>query len=415
MKKVNIGVLGYGNIGSAVAALINRNGKTIAEKSGIELKVVKIADPKTSRKHPLMTKKSEEVINDPSIEVVVEAIGGTKPALQYILQALKNGKHVVTSNKEVVALHADQILKTASENNVSVFFEAAVGGGIPILQPLRESLYANNIYQVYGIVNGTTNYILSSMTNDKMSFSEALLRAKEKGYAEANPKNDVEGYDAAYKAVILTLMAFGVLVDFSEVYFEGITKITKEDISYAGEIGYVIKLLAVAKQKDGEVEVHVHPVMVSKDHPLASVGGPMNAIYVVGDAVGELMFYGQGAGGDPTASAIINDIIAAAHGTPSQRRAHSKMRVKDISKTKSRYYVRMTVPDKPGVLAQISKVFGEEGVSIQTVLQKESHGKSAPLVIIFHEVVEENFNRALSKIKKLAVVEKVDNVIRVGL
>ncbi|OGC04854.1 hypothetical protein A2276_02695 [candidate division WOR-1 bacterium RIFOXYA12_FULL_43_27] len=415
MKKVNIGVLGYGNIGSAVAALINRNGKTIAEKSGIELKVVKIADPKTSRKHPLLTKKSEEVINDPSIEVVVEAIGGTKPALQYILQALKNGKHVVTSNKEVVALHADQILKTASENNVSVFFEAAVGGGIPILQPLRESLYANNIYQVYGIVNGTTNYILSSMTNDKMSFSEALLRAKEKGYAEANPKNDVEGYDAAYKAVILTLMAFGVLVDFSEVYFEGITKITKEDISYAGEIGYVIKLLAVAKQKDGEVEVHVHPVMVSKDHPLASVGGPMNAIYVVGDAVGELMFYGQGAGGDPTASAIINDIIAAAHGTPSQRRAHSKMRVKDISKTKSRYYVRMTVPDKPGVLAQISKVFGEEGVSIQTVLQKESHGKSAPLVIIFHEVVEENFNRALSKIKKLAVVEKVDNVIRVGL
>lgn len=410
-NKINIGILGYGNIGSSVASLISRNSKTIKQKSGLELKVAAVADPKVKGK----IKHAEKVIDDPSIDVIVEAIGGTKPALSYILRALNSGKHVVTSNKEVVAMHADEILQTARDNNVSVFFEAAVGGGIPILQPLRESLYANNIYQVYGIVNGTTNFILSKMTEEGWDFNRALAEAQDKGYAEANPKNDVEGYDAAYKAVILTLMAFGVLVDFSKVYFEGITKITKEDIAYAGEIGYVIKLLAVAKQDNGEVEVHVHPVLVPAGHPLSSVSGPMNAIYVLGDAVGELMFYGQGAGGNPTASAIVNDIVAACHGTPSQRSAHLKMVPRDMSKTRSRYYVRMTVPDKPGVLAQISKVFSQEQVSIQTVLQKESHGRSAPLVIILHEVVEANFNRALSKIKKLSVVQKVDNVIRVGL
>ncbi|NQU17604.1 MAG: homoserine dehydrogenase [Candidatus Saganbacteria bacterium] len=412
-KSVRIGVLGFGNIGSSVVELISKNRKTITRKSGLVLEVVSIADPMTKNKHPLLVKQAEKVINDPSIDVIVEAIGGIKPALQYILAALKNKKHVVTSNKELVALHAEEILKTARENNVCLFYEAAVGGGIPILQPLKEGLYANNVTEVSGIVNGTTNYILSCMTNEKMKFSEALQRAKEQGYAEPNPKNDVEGYDAAYKAVLLALMAFGVHVNFKDVYFEGITKITQDDISYADGIGYAIKLLAVAKHDNGELEVHVYPIMLPKEHPLASVSGPMNAMYIKGDAVGDLMFYGQGAGGSPTSSAVVNDIILT-----QKREAPNKVltraKIKDMGNIKSRYYVHLTVPDKSGVLAKISDVFGQENVSIQTVFQKEVRGNTVPLIIILHDVVEKNFNRALSKIKKLSVVQKVDNVIRVG-
>ncbi len=413
-SRVNIGVLGFGNIGSSVVGLISKNSKTITRKSGLELKVVKIADPKSKKKHPRLVKQAEKVINDPSIDVIVEAIGGTKPALQYILKALKKKKHVVTSNKEVMALHAEEIFKTARENKVCLFYEAAVGGGIPILQPLKESLYGNNVTEVSGIVNGTTNYILSSMTEKKIEFSEALKKAQDLGYAEPNPKNDVEGYDAAYKAVLLALMAFGVHVDFDDVYFEGITKITQDDISYASGIGYAIKLLAVAKQNEGKLEVHVYPTMLPKEHALASVSGPMNAMYIKGDAVGDLMFYGQGAGGAPTSSAVVNDIILT-----QKREAPSKVltraKIKDIAKIKSRYYVHLTVPDTVGVLAKISDVFGKEKVSIQTVFQKETRGKYVPLIIILHNVIEGNFKRALSKIKKLSVVQRVDNVIRVGL
>jgi len=416
MKQINIGIIGLGTVGSAVVELIRKNSALIEERTGLRLRIKKGCDIRKVRVPCAVTRNPNEIINDPEISVVVEAMGGVNPAKKLVLQAIRAGKSVVTSNKELIAIHLEEILQAAARKGVSVLFEGAVGGGIPILGALRNNLAANRISEVFGIVNGTTNYILSKMTKEKMEFSEALKRAKEKGYAEADPRMDIEGFDAQYKAVILAAVAFGAKINWREVHCEGISKITQEDIRYAEEIGYVIKLLAVAKKVDDKVEVRVHPTLVPQDHPLAFIPGPMNAIYVRGDAMGEQMFYGQGAGGLPTASAVVSDIIEVSKSKIESRRLKLESRkLRPIEEISSRYYIRLTAPDRHGVLAGISRAFADAKVSIAAVVQKETVGKTATIVIVIHEAKEANLRRALAKLKKLSVVSKICNVIRVGL
>lgn len=416
MQKIKIGIIGFGTVGSAVDKLIKQNGTLIADRIGVHFEVSAVADVSKKVHHPKLVRDAHKIINDPEISIIVEAIGGVNPALGYILSALKAGKHIVTSNKEVIALHGDKIFKEAEKNRCLVRFEGAVGGGIPIIGPLSSDLLANDLTEVFGIVNGTTNYILSKMAKEGLEFAQALKEAQELGFAEAKPQKDIEGYDASYKAVILASVAFGAKIDWKSVYFEGISKITQEDIRYADEIGYTIKLLAISKKSAGSLEVRVHPTLIPKDHPLASVSGAMNAIYVTGNMVGELMFYGPGAGGAPTASAIVGDIIAIVYPKFQMLKPHLKaLTIKPINEILSRYYIRLTAPDRHGVLAGISKAFADENVSIAAVMQKETIGKTATIVIIIHEAKEENLRKAIAKLKKLPVVKEISNVIRVGL
>jgi len=411
-KKINIGIIGLGNIGSSVAEVLRRNRGVIAENSGVVLRVKKVCDIRKIKTSYPFTSDPYQIINDPEIDVVVEATGKVSPALKYILSALNNKKHVVTPNKEVIAKHMGQILSAARKNRVQVLFEGAVGGGIPIITPLRESLAGNQISEIYGIVNGTTNYILSKMTEEGKEFLPALEEAKAKGYAEPDPSADVKGFDASYKAAILASVAFRAKVEWKDVYFEGITNISQDDIAYAREIGYVIKLLAIAKMVEGKLDVRVHPALVPKQHPLASVSENLNAIYIKGYPVGELMFYGPGAGGGTTASAIVSDIIQISKikYQKSKLRKYRNRKTEDIT---SRYYIRLQAPDRYGVLAGISKAFARKKVSIAAVVQKETVGNVATIVILIHSVAEKNLRSALKIIEKLPVVRKVCNVIRI--
>jgi homoserine dehydrogenase len=412
-KKVKVGIIGLGNIGSAVADTLRKNHQTILDNSGLDIKVQKVCEVRKVKSSLPLTRNANDIINDPEISVVVETIGGEQPALKFILAALQRGKHVVTPNKEVIAKHMKRILGTAQRNRVQIMFEGAVGGGITIISPLRNELSGNQISEIYGIVNGTTNYILSKMTEEGMEFADALKQAKQKGYAEPDPTADIEGYDAAYKAAILASVAFGVDVNWKDVSREGITKITQEDIQYARDRGYVIKLLAVAKKVDGKLDVRVHPALVFQSHPLASVSENFNAIYVQGKPIGELMFYGQGAGGGPTASAIIADIIEASKGGRKKSIKLRQARMHGTENIEGRYYIRLEAPDRFGVLAGISKAFAQKKVSISAVVQKETVGKVATIVILLHKVSEKNLKAALKVIKKLPVVKKVCNVIRI--
>ena len=414
MKQIQIGIIGFGTVGSAVAEVLKKNKAVLAERAGVEIRVKMVCDIRKIRASCPLTHDPLTLLTDPDISVIVETMGGVNPAKKYVLAALNAGKHVVTSNKELIARHMDELLSAAARNNVSLLFEGAVGGGIPILNTLRDNLAANKISEIYGIVNGTTNYILSKMTEEGVEFSEALNRAKEKGFAEADPKMDIEGYDASYKAAILGSVAFGARVRWEDVYREGIEKITIEDINYAGDIGYVIKLLAVARMDGGSLDVRVHPALVSKAHPLSNVSENFNAIYVKGFPVGELMFYGPGAGGNPTASAVIGDIITATN--CELRIANYALRsypIRKIEQTSGRCYLRLQAEDKHGVLAGISKAFADKKVSIAAVTQKETVGNLATIVILVHSVQEKNLVAAIKAIKKLAVVHTVSNVIRI--
>ncbi|MFC1767910.1 homoserine dehydrogenase [Candidatus Margulisiibacteriota bacterium] len=417
---VNIGIIGLGTVGSAVASILRRNSRIIQEKAGVSIVVRKAADIRSSRRKIFgvdVVSDASKVIRDPKISIIVEAIGGIFPAKKYILEAIKNKKHVVTSNKEVIAKHGEEIFKAAAKNKVSVLFEGAVGGGIPIIRSIKESLAANKISEIYGIVNGTTNYILDKMTQEGSSFNEALAEAQKKGFAEADPSIDVDGSDAAYKASILASVATDSYINPSKVYREGISKVSQEDIDYARGAGYVIKLLAVIKlSSGGEVDVRVHPTLISKNHPLANVSENNNAIYVKGDVVGKVMFYGPGAGGLPTASSVISDIIEISRGGAGKHSFNlKKAKAKNIVDIKSRYYIRLEAPDRAGVLSGISGVFAKEKVSIQTVVQKENVKDTAQIVIILHENVEKSIQKALKKIALLPMVKKISNVIRVGL
>jgi homoserine dehydrogenase len=414
MKEIKIGILGLGTVGSAVAAVLQKNSASIAQKAGIQVKVKYGCDIRKVKAACPVTRDPYVIINDPEISIVVETIGGVNPAKKLVLAAIAAGKHVVTSNKELIALHMDEILAAAEKEQVTVLFEGSVGGGIPILAALRDNLCADQISEIYGIVNGTTNYILSKMTQEGKNFSEVLQQAQKLGFAEANPRMDIEGYDASFKAAILASVAFGSRIKWAQVYREGIEKINQEDILYAGEIGYVIKLLAVLKMTPNGIEVRVHPALVAKSHPLANISENFNAIYVKGDPVGELMFYGPGAGGKPTASAVISDVIKIAS---SKFKAQSfKLRsyqLKKIDEIESRYYIRLQAPDRCGVLAGISKAFADKKVSIAAVVQKEIVGNISTIVILIHKVKEGNLRAALKVIQKLPVVHKVSNVIRI--
>lgn len=420
--------MGLGTVGAGVFEILERSAERIARRAGgpVEVARVLVRDPRKPRSVHLpsgiITTDGNELIDDPSIDVIVELIGcpdgSTEPARSFIARALEAGKHVVTANKEVLAKHGPELHALAARHRVGLSFEAAVAGGIPIIKSIRECLVANEIHTIMGIINGTTNYMLTKMAREGAPFDDVLREAQEKGYAEADPTSDVEGHDAAYKLAILASLAFETEIAVADVACEGITRVTPDDMAYADEFGYVVKLLAIAKEGPDGIEARVHPTMIPKSHPLAAVNDVFNAIFVEGDAVGELMFYGRGAGKFPTASAVIADIVEAAqnlrrgvsgwlNGEPKAKTILSPREVV------SRYYIHTKVLDRPGVMAQIAQAFGDNHVSIESVIQKGRGEDPVSLVFVTHEVVEKNVQAALERISQLPVVRDVANVIRV--
>lgn len=426
MDTIKVGLLGLGTVGTGVTKVLKNNQDSITKKVGKPVELAKVLVNNTKKQRSLslpdgvLTDKPEDVLDNPEISIIVEVMGGIEPAKDYIIRALDNDKHVVTANKDLIAIHGKELFEAAQNKNSDLFFEASVAGGIPIIRPLKECLAGNRLEQVMGIINGTTNYILTKMTQEGSDFSEVLKEAQDLGYAEADPTADIEGYDAARKIAILASVAFGTRVTFSDVYVEGITKITAEDIQYARDLGYVIKLLGIANNINGHVEVRVHPAFIPKHHPLAAVNDVFNAIFIKGDAIGEAMFFGRGAGEMPTASAVVGDIVAAARdivygitGRISCTCFEEKPIIK-IGEIQSEYYLRLKVADKPGVLASIASVFGNHDVSIASVVQK-STGKNgkAEIVLITHKVNENSIRDALQIIGGMSIVDTISNVIRV--
>jgi homoserine dehydrogenase len=431
MRTINIGLLGFGTVGTGVVKILQQNSGVIEKRLGAKLNLKWIADLDTERDRGvkvdknILTKDANKVLNDPEVNIVIELIGGYEPAKSFILQALKNKKHVVTANKALLAKHGSEIFETASKNNVDLGFEASVGGGIPIIRAIKEGFTADNIQSVYGIVNGTCNYILSKMSDEGRPFNEVLKEAQSLGFAEANPSLDIDGIDSAHKVAILASLAFGVKVDFDKVYTEGISKITPIDINFAREFGYRIKLLAITKRSGNEIEVRVHPTMVKEDNPISKVNGVLNAIEVTGDAVGENMLIGRGAGDMPTGSAVVGDVIDISRNILNSGvnrvsplsflpKYIEDAKIKSISNIVSEYYIRFSVLDKPGVLSKISGVLGNNSISIASVIQKGRGEKGGvPLVVMTHSAKEKDVQKALSEIDKLDVVLDKTVVIRV--
>ncbi len=421
---VRVGVLGCGNVGAALVALIGERVDAIEARTGLRLEVAKVAVRNLSRDRQvviaddLLTRDAAAVVDDPSIDVVVEVIGGIEPARELILAALKDGKPVVTANKELLANVGAELFAAAESAGRDLLFEAAVAGGVPVIRALRESLAGEPIRRVLGIVNGTTNFILTKMSDEGGDYGAALAEAQRLGFAERDPTADVEGYDAGAKAAIIASIAFGVKVVAGDVYHEGISRITPSDIAVAHRLGYVVKLLAIAEQDDatGDVSVRVHPAMVPNDHPLASVGGSYNAVVVEGDAVGQLMFYGRGAGGRPTASAVLGDLIDAAvnlrKGTHGSLGVLARATVRPIDETTAEYYLPLEVVDRPGVLHAVTGVFAQHGVSIRTA-EQEGLGDDARLVFITHVAKEADVQATLRDLRHLDVVRRVGGILRV--
>lgn len=423
-KSINIGMIGLGTVGTGVVKVLAANAQSIAKKVGAPVVIEKImvrnpGKPRGVAVDHLITGNIEDIIHNPAIDVVVEVMGGETPAKDYMLEAIKAGKHVVTANKDVVAKYGRELFAAAAEKQVDVMFEASVGGGIPIIGPLKQSLAGNKISEVMGIINGTTNYMLTKMTKEKLDYQVVLAEAQAKGYAESDPTADVGGLDAARKIAILASIAFSARVSLDNVHVEGITNITKEDIDYAGELGYVIKLLGIAKDSELGIDVRVHPAFIPGSHPLASVNDVFNAIYVKGDAVGEAMFYGRGAGELPTASAVVGDIIDVArnmqHGVNSRIlcTCYEQKSFCPVERTEQPYYIRLLVEDKPGVFAMIAHAFGAQQVSLHSVIQKRKVDQCAEVVLITYRVSDANLRLALKMIKDMSVVNRVRSVIRV--
>ena len=424
LKTLKIGLLGSGTVGTGVYKLVESQREEMPHKIGANLSVAKILVRDKTRKRDgidqsLLTDRFEDIIEDDDIQIVVEVMGGIEPARTYINAALKAGKHVVTANKDLIAAHGKELLDAASEHGCDLLFEAAVAGGIPILRPLKQCLAGNHLSEVMGIVNGTTNFILSKMTEEGMEFSDALMLATELGYAEADPTADIEGYDAGRKVAIMASIAFNSRVTFSDVYTEGITKITSRDIAYAKEMGCTIKLLGVAKNTPEGIEVRVHPMLIPSSHPLAKVDDSFNAVFVHGDAVDDAMFYGRGAGELPTASAIMGDVIDVARNIQFHCNGrisctcYKELPIKKINEIESRYFLRLKVEDRAGVLAKIADTLGRYNVSISQVIQKDSREGTAELVVITAKVKEQNFSDALATIAEMKTTKKVSSVIRV--
>ena len=420
---IKVGLLGCGTVGSGVVKLLKQNQDLIARRVGQEVIIKKILEIDRSKVYDLglgeeiIAGSIEEILTE-DVDIVIELIGGIEPAKTYILKALRQGKGVVSANKDLIASHGKEIFDTAAEYGVDFYFEASVGGGIPIVFPLKESLAGNKIKEVIGILNGTTNYILTKMSWEGQSYEEVLREAKSLGYAESDPTSDVEGFDAARKIAILASIAFNSRVTFEEVYVEGITKITPLDIRYGRELGYDIKLLAIAKEEEDGILVRVHPAFIPHHHPLAAVSGVYNAVFVRGDAVDDLMFYGRGAGQMPTASAVIGDLMEIVRNIRRNDTGrisctcYESKEVIPTSNQRAKFYIRMLAKDRPGVLAGISGVMGNHEVSLATVLQKDTKNGFAHLIFITHEVEESNLRDALTVLNGMSIVGAVENVIR---
>jgi len=451
---IAVGLIGFGTVGSGVAKILTNNAATIRRRLGVPLELRKVADLNITadRGVPLprnlLTTDAREIFDDPEIDIVIELIGGYDPAKRFLLEAMAKGKHVVTANKALLAVHGEELYQAASRAGVDIGFEASVCGGVPILRALTEGLAANRLLSLYGIVNGTSNYILTRMTEAGQPFDVVLAEAQKAGYAEADPTFDVAGIDAAHKLSILVNLAFGCPVNFKEVYVEGITSITPMDIQYATEFGYTIKLLAIAKLHEnagdadvereserpatpvqargpGELEARIHPTMIANDAPLARVGGVYNAIQVTGDAVGDIILYGQGAGSMPTASAVVSDVIAIARNilkgatgrvppTGFQADQRRPLPIRAIENITGLYYLRFMVLDRPGVLSQLSGVLGKHDISISSVLQRgRKDGQTVPVVMTTHMAVERNIRASLREIDALPAVSSPTTVIRI--
>ncbi len=434
---INVGIIGFGTVGTGTAKILLENKDVISQRIGFDINLKKIADLdiKKSRgiKLPegILTTNADEILNDSEINIVIELIGGIHPAKELILKAIRNKKHVVTANKALIATEGNEILAEAEKHGVEIGFEASVAGGIPIIKILKEGLIANRILAVYGIINGTSNYILTKMTDEGIEFSDALKEAQRLGYAEADPTYDIEGIDSAHKLAILASLAYNIPLSFNDVYKEGITRITSKDIGFAGELGYKIKLLAIAKASDGKVELRVHPTMVPKDYLISKVDGVFNAIYVQGDAVGDTLYYGRGAGDMPTGSAVVSDVVDIGKKLMIQDTGyriddknkkcrascivhHAPLPIKKIEDIEAMYYFRFTAFDKPGVLSSISGVLGSYNISITSVIQKgRSLGEAVPLIVLTHTAKEKDVIKAVAEIDRLAVVADKTLYIRV--
>lgn len=428
-KSVNVGIIGFGTVGTGTARILIENADIIRRRLGVPVVLKKISDLDIKRDRGIklgevkLTTDAKDVIGDPDIDVVVELIGGYKPAKEFILEAIRNKKHVVTANKALLAVHGEEIYEAAEKSRVTVGYEASVAGGIPILAAVRNGLAANNIKSIHGIVNGTCNYILTLMTNAGRKFDEVLREAQAKGYAEADPTFDIEGIDSAHKLAVLTMLVYGTPVKFTDIYTEGISKITPLDIDFARDLGYKIKLLAITKMANGEIEARVHPTMLPEEYPLATVDGVFNALSVVGDAVGSTMFYGRGAGDMPTGSAVVSDIIdigrdvlagCSDRSPVTAFRDRSPLKIRKMEDITSCYYLRFSALDQPGVLSRITGVLGKNNISISSMIQKgRKVDEAVPVVMMTHDAVERDVRKALAEINGMDCVSGATVVIRV--
>ncbi len=420
MKKVGLALLGLGTIGCGVMKVLQENGEMIKNREGLDIEVKRILVRDKTKKRQfqvdasLLTDNLQEILDDSSIEVVAEFMGGEMPAFTFIRDALRRGKSVITANKEVIAKRWDELEIEARKSGAGLYFEASVAGGIPIIKSVRRSLQANNVQKLMGIINGTTNFILTRMSEEGRSFEDVLAEAQRLGYAEPDPTADVEGYDARYKLSILSTICFRNRVTVDNIYCEGITKISADDIGYARELGFGIKLLAIAKKQNGKIEARVHPTFIPLSHPLSAVRDAYNAIYIKGDMVGNLMFYGRGAGDLPTASALVSDIVTACQNSG----AHHRVRLDDEQVTfeedwKDEYYLRLVVRDQPGVLAEIAGIFGRHNVSLDSVMQKLRGNDHATIIFITHEAHEKWIHAALEEMRNCPSVISIESLIRV--
>jgi len=426
-KDIGIGLLGLGTVGSGVAEVLVTRADSLAKQAGLPLILRKVLESNVNKRRSaglspnVFANNPEEVLSHPEVDIVIELIGGEHPAKEYIERAITNGKHTVTANKEVIAKHGYELFSLAGKHNTDLRYEASVGSGIPLISSFQQELAANRISAIHAILNGTTNYILTRMAQEGLDFAPTLKQAQELGYAEADPANDIEGRDTAYKLVILSNMAFRTKFVPQDVYCEGISNIAAQDFLYAREFGYAIKLLAIAKRDDDKVEMRVHPVFIPQDSQLAKVDGVYNAVEVETDLAGKLVFYGEGAGSLRASSAIVADVLAISRNiyrgvnNVPELRLNKRITVKPISEVTTRYYLRLNAPDRPGVLAQISRVLGDNSISISSVIQKESDlaAQTATIVIMTYPAEEKGIQKALMQLRQLPVVNEVSNFVRV--
>lgn len=425
-KVVKVGLLGFGTVGTGVVRIVQGHQEDLLKQTGLGIEIHKILVKDTVKSRNVsglenkITSDPYDIINDPEVDVIVEVIGGIHPTKEYILDALEQGKHIVTANKDLMALHGGEILAKAQEKGCDVFYEASVAGGIPILRALVEGFSSDRITKMMGIVNGTTNYIMTKMSQEGADYAEVLKEAQALGYAESDPTSDVEGFDAARKMAILTTLGFRVPLKLDEVDVKGISSVSKEDIAYGKKLGYVIKLLGLARRDNDEVEVSVQPTMVHKDHPLASVNGVFNAVYVHGEAVGETMFYGPGAGELPTATAVVSDLVTVVKNMKlgvngrGMVAPYKEKKLKDDSKKLSKYFLRLVVADKRGVLAQITQLLANKNISLDQVLQQPYNGeKQAEIIMVTHVAAKSDMNDVLLFLKDMDFITEIKSFYRV--